>query len=358
MKRSLSLAFALIVGMAGLASAREAKLVRYPHYHNGKVAFSYLGDIWTAEESGKNIQRITAHKGRDVYPRFSPDGKFIAFSSDRNGSLDVFIIPVEGGTPKALTSHSASDRVLGWSPDSKHVLFASQRGEGFMGKLYTVPVEGGLARDAGPDMGIDGSYSPDGSKLAVNRKGQSYWRKFYRGAYQTDVTVMDLASKTFKDLTDFDGLDSHPMWSQDGHVYFVSDRDGNGLTNIWRVSDSGGNAEKVTNFTSGDVRFPGMSSDGKTIVFEHEFGVNKLDIASKQVTPIKFDIAAETQETLTEFHDFTSTADDFGVAPDGKRIVFSIRARSSPRRPTRAISSRSPTRPTATRTWNTRPTAS
>ncbi len=324
-RRACTLALLGLATASGLASAKEAKLVRYPHYHEGKIAFAYLGDIWTATEDGKNLQRLTAHKARDVYPRFSPDGKYVAFSSDRNGNMDVFIMPTEGGAVTALTTHSAPDKVLGWSPDSKNVLFASQRGEGFMGKLYTVPVTGGIARDAGPDMGVDGTFSPDGLKLAINRKTQSYWRKFYRGSYQSDVTVMDLATKTFKDLTDFDGLDSWPMWSQDGHIYFVSDRDGKGLTNLWRVPESGGAAEKVTQFTSGDVRFPGMSANGKTVVFEHDFGIAKLDLESRSVTPIKLDINAETQETLTEYREFNSEVDDYALAPDGKRIVLSNR---------------------------------
>ena len=118
--------------------AAEAKLVRYPHYHAGKIAFTYLGDIWTATEDGRNAQRLTVNKARDVYPRFSPDGKWIAFSSDRNGNLDVFIVPAGGGTAKALTSHSADDTVLGWTPDSQAVLFASNRAEDWAGKLYTV----------------------------------------------------------------------------------------------------------------------------------------------------------------------------------------------------------------------------
>src|SRR4029079_7257196 len=119
----------------------------------------------------------------------------------------------------------------------------------FMGKLYIVSVDGGLPRDAGPDMGVTGCYSPDGTRLAVNRKAQSYWRKYYRGAYQSDVTVMDLATRTFKDLTDFDGIDSWPLWGHDGHIYFVSDRDEpNAQANLWRVPESGGRAERVTDF--------------------------------------------------------------------------------------------------------------
>jgi tricorn protease len=313
----------ILLSLPSLALAREARLVRYPHYHNGRVAFSYIGDIWTADESGKNIQRITAHKARDVFPRFSPDGKWIAFSSDRNGNLDVFIIPAEGGTVKALTTHSADDTVLGWSPDSKLVLFASQRGEGFMGKLYTVSIDGGMPRDAGPDMGVYGSFSPDGLKLAVNRKSQTYWRKYYRGAYQSDVTVMDLSAKTFKELTNFNGMDSWPMWSSDGSVYFVSDRDGKGVTNIWRVPETGGDAERVTSFHDGDVRWPAVSGDGKTIVFERDFGLWKLDLPAREARPIKLEIAAETQENLTDYREFNSQADDFAPAPNGRRIVFS-----------------------------------
>src|SRR5262249_11405333 len=183
---------------------------------------------------------------------------------------------------------------------------------------------GGSAPNAGPDMGVWASYSPDGSKLAVNRRSQVYWRKYYRGAYQSDVTVMDVAAKKFTDLTDFNGLDSWPMWSTDGFIYFVSDRDGNGLTNIWRVSEGGGKVERVTSFKSGDVRWPAISNDGKTITFEHDFGIWKLDVPSRRATPIKLGISAETQENATEFREFNSQVDRFDLAPSGRRIVFSI----------------------------------
>ena len=325
MTKTALLTCALCLAIAGTAPAREAKLIRYPHFHEGTVVFSYLGDIWTARDDGSAIVRLTANKARDVYPRFSPDGTTVAFSSDRDGGgLDVYLIPAKGGAVKRLTNHSADDQVLGWTPDGKAVLFASQRGEGFMGKLYTVAAVGGPARDAGPDMGVAGSFSPDGSKLAVNRKTQTYWRKHYRGAYQSDVTIMDVAAKTFKDVTDFDGMDSWPLWGKDGFIYFVSDRDPNAQANLWRVADSGGPAERVTDFKEGDVRFPSLSADGKTILFERDFGAAKLDLATKKVTPLKFDIAAETQESLTELRDFNSTVDDYDLAPDGKRIAFAV----------------------------------
>src|SRR5215831_11840156 len=126
--KKLSVAIALLLfSFSSIVFAREAKLVRYPSYSNGRIAFTYLGDIWTADENGQNIQRLTVNKARDAYPRFSPDGKWIAFSSDRNGNFDVFIIPAGGGTAKQLTYHSADDIVLGWTPDSRSVLFSSNR---------------------------------------------------------------------------------------------------------------------------------------------------------------------------------------------------------------------------------------
>src|SRR5437588_3160306 len=322
---ALTLSISLFIfAFTSVVFAREAKLVRYPSYSNGRVAFTYLGDIWTADENGQNVQRLTVNKARDAYPRFSPDGKWIAFSSDRNGNLDVYIIPSTGGTPTQLTHHSADDVVLGWTPDGKGVLFSSQRGEDFMGMLYVVSTSGGLPWMAGPDMGNAASFSPDGSRIAYNPKGQVYWRKYYRGAYQTDVWIEDVSSKKFTQLTDFEGLDSWPMWSRDGNIYFVSDRDGSGLTNIWRESDSGGKAEKVTSFKSGDVRFPSISADGKTIVFEHDFGIWKLDTGSKKITPIKLDIDAETEENDSEMRAFASEADDYDLAPNARRVVVSV----------------------------------
>jgi tricorn protease len=325
MKKTTTLfAAALFLLAATAVFGREARLVRYPHYHNGRIVFSYLGDIWTADENGQNIQRLTVNRARDVYGRFSPDGKWIAFSSERNGNLDVYLIPSGGGNAKQLTTHSADDVVLGWSSDSRSVLFSSNRGEDFMPQLYLVSTEGGMPWKAGTDMGVQASYSPDGSKLAYNQKSQVYWRKYYRGSYQSDIMIMDVAAKKFTQVTDFDGLDSWPMWGRDGFVYFVSDRDGNGLTNIWRVSENGGKADRITTFKSGDVRWPAISADGRVIMFEHDFGIWKLDVNSKRATPITLNIEAETQDNISEMQSFSSQADDYDLAPNSRRIVISI----------------------------------
>src|SRR5206468_2129761 len=108
-------ALIVVVLAAAAASAATIKLARYPDYHAGKITFSYLGDIWIANEDGSNVQRLTDNLAREIYPRFSPDGKWIAFSSNRYGNNDVFIIPATGGTPKRLTFHTGNDEVVGWS---------------------------------------------------------------------------------------------------------------------------------------------------------------------------------------------------------------------------------------------------
>src|SRR5450755_1300624 len=165
-RKALFLALTLLVPTLCQA---QVKLLRHPTYSNGKVAFSYLGDLWTASETGANVQRLTDNQARDVYPRFSPDGNWIAFSSNREGNYDVYVIPASGGKAKQLTFHSADDNVVGWTPDGKKVLFASTRAKGAfpsIATLWEVPVDGGMEQPVATDWGSTGSYSPDGAKLA------------------------------------------------------------------------------------------------------------------------------------------------------------------------------------------------
>ncbi len=108
----------------------EARMLRHPSYSKGKITFTYLGDIWVVNEDGKNPQRLTDNKARDVLPRFSPDGNWIAFSSNRAGNYDVYVMPLTGGNPRQLTFHSDDDMVVGWTPDGKQIIFSSTRGDG------------------------------------------------------------------------------------------------------------------------------------------------------------------------------------------------------------------------------------
>src|SRR5881227_3787184 len=134
--------------LALCASAQEPiRFARTPDISpDGKlIAFSYLGDIWTVETIGGVARPVTMHEAHEIYPVFSPDGRWLAFSSNRHGSYDVFVVPAHGGKPRRLTFDSAADIVTGWSPDSKMILFASNRNPDFPGgfELYSIPFEGG-----------------------------------------------------------------------------------------------------------------------------------------------------------------------------------------------------------------------
>src|SRR3984957_13593930 len=181
----------------------QARLLRHPSYAKGKVAFSYLGDIWTANEDGTGVVRVTDHKAREINPRFSPDGKWIAFSSNREGNYDVYVIAATGGKPRQLTFHSADDNVIGWTPDGKNILFTSSRGLGVfpgVATLFQISVDGGMETPLPSDWGSWASYSPDGSKLAFSRHPGVWSRQHYRGSYAVDLWVMDVNTKKFTKL--------------------------------------------------------------------------------------------------------------------------------------------------------------
>ena len=212
---------------AAPAPAGPIKLARYPDYHAGKIAFCYLGDVWTANEDGSNPLRLTVNTALEAYPRFSPDGRWIAFSSNRFGNNDVFVMPSTGGTPRQLTFFSGSDDVVGWSRDSQQVLFRSSHNDGaFPGvaTLYTIPVAGGPERPLPIDWGYYGDFSPDGKSLVFNRHPSVWTRKHYRGAFAADLWVADLAQQTYRPLLAGEQYNRYwPMWGTDNNIYFVAD---------------------------------------------------------------------------------------------------------------------------------------
>jgi tricorn protease len=318
----------------------QARLLRHPSYSNGKVAFSYLGDIWTAKEDGSGLVRVTDHKAREVFPRFSPDGKWIAFSSNREGNYDVYVIPAAGGKAKQLTFHSADDNVVGWTPDGKSVVFTSSRNMGVfpnVATLLTVPVDGGMEQPVETDWGSSGSYSPDGTKLAFTRHPSVWSRKHYRGSYAADLWVEEIASKKFTKLADPDYKGNYlwPMYSANGFIYFVSDEMPNeksvkwgspeiyqSTNNIWKISDKGGKPVQVTHHTSGNLYFPSISADGKTIVYEENFGLWKLDTATGKSSEIRVDIKSDVKESEVELKTVTSEAEGFYLSPSTKRAAI------------------------------------
>jgi len=352
----------LLAALSVCLASAQTRLLRHPTYHQGKVAFSYQGDIWAGNEDGSGLTRLTNHKARETNPRFSPDGKWIAFTANRYGSADVYLIPASGGEAKQLTFHSAADQVVGWSRDGKRVLFSSTRGDGAfpsIGTLYEVAVEGGMEKPIKTDWGSWGSWSPDGTKLAFTRHPAST-RKHYRGSFAADLWVMDVSAKSYRPLTDpeFKGAMAWPMYGSRGEIYFVADRLPNeksiqfggpevmkSTNNIWKISEKGGKPEQVTKHTSGSLFFPSISADGKTIVYEENHGLWKLDTASGKTTELSFNIVADEKENEIEWKPFNSTATSYHLSPSGRRAaivahgeIFTIATdRGEPQRVTRSF---------------------
>ncbi|HXT68663.1 MAG TPA: S41 family peptidase [Vicinamibacterales bacterium] len=327
---------------AGTAPSGAIKLARYPDYHAGRITFSYMGDIWIAGEDGSNPLRLTVNTAREVYPRFSPDGRWIAFSSNRFGNNDVFVISTNGGTPRQLTWFSGGDDVVGWSRDGQQVLFRSAHGDGVfpnVATLYQVPVAGGPEKPLPVDWGYYGDFSPDGRSLVFNRHPATWTRKHYRGSYAADLWIADLSAKTYRALLSDEQYNRYwPMWGADNHIYFVGDplpnekaiRPGaadvyRSANNIYRVPAGGGAPVQLTKHTSGSLFWPAMSADGRTIVYEESFGVWKLDVASGRSSEIKIDIATDDKENEFEVATIQNEVDAFDLSPSGQRAVISAR---------------------------------
>ena len=326
-------------------AAIPARLLRHPTYAKGTVAFSYLGDIWIANDRGTEVRRLTDHSARDLYPRFSPDGTQVAFSSNRDGNYDVYVVAASGGKPRQLTFHSADDSVVGWTPDGRRILFVSTRNQGVfptVATLFEIAVGGGLERPLPTDWGSWASGSPDGSKLAFTRHPASGSRQHYRGSYAADLWVMNVAARTFTRLSDtnYQGNYLWPMYGRNGEIYFVADllpdeKERNirfagpevmqSVNNIWKISDRGGKPAQVTRHTSGNLLFPSISADGKTIVYEENFGLWKLDTASGKSTEIRIQITSDVKENEVELRTIQGEAESFHLSPSTKRAAIATR---------------------------------
>ena len=339
LRRAVFLAAALLLPLSAFCQIR---LLRHPSYNKGRIAFSYLGDIWVANEDGSGALRLTDNKARDIYPRFSPDGKWIAFSSNRDGNYDVYVVASEGGRPRQLTFHTANDNVVGWTPDSKEILFSSARGLGAfptVATLYKVSPEGGMEQPLPTDWGANGSYSPDGARLAFTRHPSVWSRQHYRGEYAADLWIMDVAAKTFTRLGDPDYKGNYlwPMYGKNGEIYFVADRIPNekgvkfngpevmkSVNNIWKISERGGAPVQVTHHTSGNLYFPSLSADGRTIVYEEDFGLWKLDTATGKSTEVKVNIRSDEKENAVELRTVRNETDAFHLSPSNRRAAIVV----------------------------------
>ena len=333
MKRLL---FTLLFAAAATgAQADEARLLRFPATNGNQVVFSYAGDLYTAPLAGGEATRLTSHMGYEMFARFSPDGKSIAFTGEYDGNREVYLIPAKGGEPVRLTYTATNGRddlgdrmgpnniVMAWSKDGKKIVYRNRTGDGFPGKLWTVSPNGGMPEQVPLPEGGFCSYSPDGKKLAYNRVMREFrtW-KYYRGGMADDVWVYDPAAKKVENVTNNVSQDIFPMWIGE-EIFFISDRD---MTmNLFVYNTKTKKTEKVTNYTDYDIKFP--STNGEIIVYEQGGYLFSFDPKTRQSKKISITLAADNIYGRNEMKDVSARANGRGASlnPDGTRAVVTVR---------------------------------
>src|SRR5205085_9171484 len=229
MKKTLLLfLFILALAAEALAQPNKPLLMRTPSLSQTQIAFAYAGDLWVVSREGGEATRLTNGVGNEFGPIFSPDGRWIAFTGEYDGNVDVYVVPATGGVPKRLTYHPGNDSVVGWTPDGKQVLMVSGRdsASGRYARLFTMPIDGVFPTPLPLPMGYEGSYSPDGTHLAYVPlpRGFNAWKR-YRGGMTTPIWIANLADSHVDKLPRDNSNDFNPMWAGN-KVYFLSDRNG------------------------------------------------------------------------------------------------------------------------------------
>ena len=322
-KGSILLGLIVLVGLAQLAGAAEARLLRFPDVHGQQIIFVYAGDLWTVATTGGVARRLTSDEGVERYPKFSSDGNWIAFSGEYDGNADVFKMPAVGGEPVRLTFHPAADKVVEWTPNGMEVLFLSGR-ESYsyrFNRLFTVPADGATPKPLVlPTAGL-AAYSPDGKKIAYNRMEREHrtWKR-YKGGMAQDIWLYDFPNNTIEQITTFEGTDNFPMWHRD-KIYFVSDRDH--TANIFCYDLNSKQTRKITNHTEYDVKWPSLGTD--KIVYENGGYIYLLDLTSETSEKVSIQLYDDKVLTRATFKKVGDDIEWFEIAPDGKRALFGAR---------------------------------
>ena len=322
------LILATLLGAYGLAAqAQDNPLwMRHPAISpNGKtIAFSYQGDIFTVPSSGGTAKQITSNAAFDSYPVWSPDGNHIAFASNREGSIDVWVMDANGGIPKRVTTNSGSEYPLRWKdnstimfkasimPTAKSIIFA-----GSYPQVYTVGMDGGRPK-LFSDITMDAlDINASGDVLYIDRKGyEDEWRKHHRSPITRDVWLK--SGDSFRKLTTFDGEDRDPVWSADGKsFYYLSEQ--SGTLNVYhRTLD--GKETQITNHEKNPVRFLSAATDG-TLCYGYDGEIYTVRKGGQpQKTAIRIAADTEGKELIRQIRN--SGAYNIKLSPNGKEIGF------------------------------------
>lgn len=309
---------------AALAAAPdETRLMRFPDIHGDQVVFVYAEDLWVSPTHGGPARRLTAHPGAEVYPKFSPDGKWIAFTGEYDGNADVFVVPAAGGEPKRLTYHPGGDIVLGWSPDGR-ILFRSSRASDLpdYGRLFLISPEGGVPELLSVPRASLATFSADGQRIAYNMTSQEQrtWKR-YRGGWKSPIALFDLQKHTYEPLPTTEAMDMFPMWRGNA-VYFISDRDG--VMNLYRCDLGNKRIAKLTNYTEYDVKWPSLGGDA--IVYENGGLLYSYDTKKGgQPVPIPVHVGSDEIAARPEIRNVGTRIGAMAISPTAARAVFEAR---------------------------------
>jgi len=323
---------------ANAQESEEARLLRFPAIHGEQLVFSYSGDLYTVGTEGGIARRLTSDVGYEIFPKFSPDGKTIAFTGQYDGNSEVYLMPAEGGEPlriswtPTLGRDDVSDRmgpnniVMGWK-GSDGVIFRSRGLEfnAWKGRLLVAPTDGGMTTQLPLSRGAWCSVSPDGKKLAYNRVFREFrtWKR-YRGGQADDIWVYDFESGQSENITQNPAQDIFPMWYGD-KIYFVSDRDEIKRMNLYSYDTGTKETRKHTDFVEYDVKYPSLCE--RTIAFENGGFIYKmnLDVENPVAEKITIRIAEDLAQRRSRLRDVSGMIDSFDISPDGKRALFGAR---------------------------------
>jgi len=327
-RRICSFLFALtfiVLSGASAQAAIDARLLRYADVSATQIAFVYAGDIWLVDKQGGQAARLSTPRGEETFPRFSPDGQWIAFSGNYDGNTDLYVVPVGGGTPRRLTHHPMTDRVLDWYPDGQAILYATSResGKQRFNQLYKLDVGGGLPTKLPVPYGEFGMLADDGKTLAYMPLTRDFrtWKR-YRGGMATDIWLFDLEKLTSKNVTDFNANDGQPMW-HGKTLYFQSDRDEAKRANIWAYETTTGELRQITHFTDYDIHFPAIGPS--EIVFENGGRLYLLDLATEEYREVEVEVVTDRATLKPRIENVGRALQGAGISPSGKRAVVQAR---------------------------------